>query len=125
LRITDQEIAAVERVVPVVRLIEQIVTYKLPGSYHFAASFPEESATLREVSTLLRQSPVKEVREFGRIMAEVGGGLMTADKVAQEGSPAEMQSAVDALSQATKALNKAWCAFSTRMIREAVAVNGV
>ncbi|GIP54757.1 hypothetical protein J42TS3_37920 [Paenibacillus vini] len=74
---------------------------------------------------LFRQSPVIEVRNFGQAMAEVAGGLRTVDKVAQEGSPAESKSAITALSRSSKALNNAWGAFSTRLIREAVAVNGV
>lgn len=97
MKISDEEIAATERAVPVVRLIEQIVTYRRPGAYQFAESFPDESAAWREVSTLFRQSPVKEVREFGQAMAEVAGGLMTVDKVAQEGGPAELRNWLAAL----------------------------
>ncbi|WP_410770129.1 hypothetical protein [Fontibacillus sp. BL9] len=125
IKITDEEIAAAECVVPVVRLIEQIVTYRRPGAYQFAEDFPDESATWREVSTLFRKSPVKEVRDFGELMAEMGGGLMTVDKVAQEGSPKELKRAVAALCRSAKALNKAWSAFSVQMIREAVADNGI
>ncbi|MDN4069709.1 hypothetical protein QYF50_17540 [Paenibacillus vini] len=65
------------------------------------------------------------MRDFGQAMAEVAGGLMTVDKVAQEGSPAESKSAITALSRSSKALNKTWGAFSTRLIREAVADSGV
>lgn len=65
------------------------------------------------------------MRDFVQALAEVGGGLMTVDKVAQEGSPAELKRAVTALSWSSKALTKAWGAFSTRLIREAVADNGV
>lgn len=65
------------------------------------------------------------MRNFGELMEEVGGGLMTVYKAAQEGSPAELKRAVTALSRSSKALNKAWGAFSTRLIREAVADSGV
>lgn len=125
LRISDEEIAAAERAVPIVRLLEQVVTYHRPGSYRFAQDFPQEYATWTEIASTFQQSGVRVVRHFGRGMADVARGMREADEAVIGGDRRQVRRKVAALNRASKALTKSWEKFAARLIAEELAKNGV
>ncbi|MUG87653.1 hypothetical protein GNP92_15020 [Paenibacillus timonensis] len=122
MKITDIEIAAAERVVPVAELFAQIVTERLPGQYRFAENFPDECTTWIKVAAMFRQSPVKEVRTIGRTMADFAESIEAADKAQTK---RQIKRALVAVNRKAKKVLSAWDAFCERMIAEAVADDGV
>lgn len=124
IKITDKEIAVAERAVPVLRLLEQTVTYCRPGNYRFKAAFPKEYATWTEIATTLRQSPVKEVNDFGRSMADVVRCLNEVDEAVAGGNARQARRKIAAHIRSWKALTSRWEAFGARMIAEELAKDG-
>ncbi|MEK4999855.1 hypothetical protein [Paenibacillus sp. FSL P4-0127] len=124
IKITDAEITAAERAVPILRLLEQTVTYCRPGNYRFKAAFPKEYATWTEIATTLRQSPVKEVNDFGRSMADVVRCLNEVDEAVAGGNARQARRKIAAHIRAWKALTSRWEAFGARMIAEELAKDG-
>ncbi|GIP13987.1 hypothetical protein J1TS5_61570 [Paenibacillus macerans] len=124
IKITDEEIAAAERAVPILRLLEQTVTYCRPGNYRFRAAFPKEYGTWTEIATTLRQSPVEEVRDYGRSMADVVRCLNEVDEAVAGGNARQVRRKIAAHIRSWKALSRRWEAFGARMIAEELAKDG-
>ncbi|MEK3868387.1 MULTISPECIES: hypothetical protein [unclassified Paenibacillus] len=120
IKITDAKITAAERAVPILRLLEQIVLYRRPGQYHFAADFLAEYAAWTEIVTIFRRSGVKDVRALGRSMADVTRYLREVDEAAASGDVRRVRRKVAALDQATKTLVSAGKKLTSRLITEAV-----
>ncbi|MGG1644146.1 hypothetical protein ACIFQM_23290 [Paenibacillus sp. NRS-1782] len=84
-KLPDSVLADMERVTPVIRLIESVLTHKRPGSYDFAANFPEQAAIWSEVAAKFEASDMARVQAMGFRMKRLLPAIDDVDAAARTG----------------------------------------
>lgn len=84
-KLPDSVLADMERVTPVIRLIESVLTHKRPGSYDFADSFPEQAALWNEVAAKFEASDMARVQAIGFRMKKLLHAIDDVDEAVRIG----------------------------------------
>ncbi|MFK4340795.1 MULTISPECIES: hypothetical protein [Paenibacillus] len=84
-KLPDSVLADMERVTPVIRLIESVLTHKSPGSYDFADSFPEQAAIWNEVAAKFEASDMARVQTMGFRMKKLLPAIDEVDAAVRTG----------------------------------------
>ncbi|MGQ3479166.1 hypothetical protein [Paenibacillus sp. TY11] len=84
-KLPDSVLADMERVTPVIRLIESVLTHKRPGSYDFADSFPEQVAIWNEVAAKFEASDMARVQATGFRMKKLLHAIDDVDEAVRIG----------------------------------------
>ncbi|WP_342428433.1 hypothetical protein [Paenibacillus sp. FSL L8-0158] len=84
-KLPDSVLTDMERVTPVIRLIESVLTHKRPGSYDFADSFPEQAALWSEVAAKFETSDRARVQAMGFRMKKLLPAIDDVDEAVRTG----------------------------------------
>ncbi|WP_058830659.1 hypothetical protein [Paenibacillus polymyxa] len=84
-KLPDSVLADMERVTPIIRLIESVLTHKRPGSYDFADSFPEQAAIWNEVAAKFEASDMVRVQAMGFRMRKLLPAIDDVDEAVRAG----------------------------------------
>ena len=80
----EKEIDALAAVEPVMRIFSQLMEWRLPGSYRFEESFPDEYAVWVRSASVLSGSKDADFRAFGKSMRKIAQMMKELDRLPKE-----------------------------------------